>query len=152
MRAITTILWIFPCIYFLQVSSQVISPITLINGIANLVVFAHNENNDAEIDQNLEDLTRKINALRASVESASSSSIPSDSEFKTVASSFMTAVNTYTTSGQCTYSASGTYSSCPSNSLFPCAAATCMNADIVAIGSVCSKRRKGRHHCLIFHS
>ena len=54
----------------------------------------------------------------------------------------MTAVNKYTTSGQCTYSASGTYSSCPSNTLFPCAAATCMNADIVAIGSICSKRRK----------
>ena len=65
---------------------KVISPITLINGIANLVVFAHNENNDAEIDQNLEDLTRKINDLSASVESASSSSIPSDSEFKTVVS------------------------------------------------------------------
>ena len=58
------------------------------------------------------------------------------------ASSFMTAVNKYTTTGQCTYSASGTYSSCPSNTLFPCAAATCMNADIVAIGSICSKRRK----------
>merc|ERR1719150_1360016 len=142
MRAITTVLWIFPCIIFLKVSSQAISPITLINGIANLVVFAHNEFNDAEIDQNLGDLARNINNLKASVESASSSSIPSDSEFKTVASSFMTAVNTYTTTGQCTYSASGTYSSCPSNSLFPCAAATCMNADIVAIGSVCSKRRK----------
>ena len=58
------------------------------------------------------------------------------------ASTFMTAVNAYTTSGQCTYSASGTYSSCPSNALFPCQAYTCMNADIVAIGSVCSKRRK----------
>ena len=54
----------------------------------------------------------------------------------------MTAVNKYTTSGQCTYSASGTYSSCPSNTAFPCAAYTCMNADIVAIGSICSKRRK----------
>jgi len=122
--------------------SQAISPITLINGIANLVVFAHNEFNDAEIDQNLGDLARNINNLKSNVETAASSSIPSDSEFKSVASSFMTAVNKYTTTGQCTYSASGTYSSCPSNTLFPCAAATCMNADIVAIGSICSKRRK----------
>merc|ERR1719361_3159692 len=152
MRAKTTFLWIFPCIIFLKVSSQAISPITLINGVANLVVFAHNEFNDAEIDQNLGDLARNINNLKSNVESAASSSIPSDAEFKSVASSFMTAVNKYTTTGQCTYSASGTYSSCPSNTLFPCAAATCMNADIVAIGSVCSKRRKGRHHCLIFHS
>merc|ERR550532_1323167 len=104
MRAITTILWIFPCIIFLKVSSQAISPITLINGIGNLVVFAHNEYNDAEIDQNLGNLERSINDLKANVESTASTSISSDSEFKTVASTFMTAVNAYTTSGQCTYS------------------------------------------------